>query len=157
MIVANETGHAGELVTRELDRSEMEELLARNAVGRIAFTFRDRVDIVPIAYAYDGQWIYCRTAEGHKHEVLRHNPWVAFEVDEVDGPFQWRSVVVHGTVYFLANDASAIARAAWRRARAILGETMPGAFADDDPTPARTVLFRMAAQELTGRAAEGRK
>ena len=156
MIVANETGHAGELVTRELDRSEMEELLARNAVGRIAFTFRDRVDIVPIAYAYDGQWIYCRTAEGHKHEVLRHNPWVAFEVDEVDGPFAWRSVIAHGAVCVLADDAPPIERAAYRRALALLGESIPGAFGEDDPTPDRQVLFRISAAELTGREAARR-
>ena len=141
------------LVPRVLAREEMEDLLARNAVGRLAFTFHDRVDVLPITYAFDGRWIYCRTGHGQKLATLRHNPWVAFEVDEVEGPFSWRSVVVHGTVYLLESDGPPIERAAWRRALAILGETIPEAFGDRDPTPERTVLFRIEAAELTGRAA----
>ena len=37
---------------RELTRVEMEAILARNNVGRIAYAFQDRVDIEPISYVY---------------------------------------------------------------------------------------------------------
>src|SRR6478672_2230597 len=35
----------GEVVFRELRRDEIEEIISRNKVGRIAFAFHDRVDI----------------------------------------------------------------------------------------------------------------
>ena len=86
---------------RELDRQECEALLARNKVGRIAFSFHDRVDIQAIHYVHHGDWLYVRTAPGTKIMTVAHNHWVAFEVDEIDGTFDWRSVVVRGSVYVL--------------------------------------------------------
>jgi nitroimidazol reductase NimA-like FMN-containing flavoprotein (pyridoxamine 5'-phosphate oxidase superfamily) len=37
---------------RALDQAEIESLLARNHVGRLAFTFHDHVDIEPVSYVY---------------------------------------------------------------------------------------------------------
>ena len=79
-----------------LERDEIDALLARHNVGRIAYTFRDRVDVEPINYVYRDGWIYLRTGPGSKLTTLARHPWVAFEVDEVDGPFDWRSVVGRG-------------------------------------------------------------
>ena len=70
---------------RELARAEMEAILARNNVGRIAYAFQDRVDIEPINYVYANGWVYCRTSHGVKLEMMAHHRWVAFEVDEVRG------------------------------------------------------------------------
>src|SRR6476659_6971000 len=72
---------------RELTRDEMEALLTRNNVGRIAYAFKDRVDIEPINYVYKDGWVYCRTSHGSKLETMEHHRWVAFEVDEVRGLF----------------------------------------------------------------------
>ena len=60
-------------------------LLGAHHVGRIAFTFHDRVDIEPISYVYADGSIYGRTSPGTKLATVRHHPWVAFEVDEVEG------------------------------------------------------------------------
>src|SRR5438105_5401 len=76
-----------------LDRAGCEALLARQRVGRLAFAFHDRVDIEPIHYAYEDGWLYGRTSHGSKLATVLHNPWVAFEVDEVRSHFDWESVV----------------------------------------------------------------
>ena len=86
---------------RDLDETETHDLLARNHVGRIAYSFHDRVDIEPISYVFADGAIYLRTTPGSKLETLAHSPWVAFEVDEVSGPFDWKSAVAHGTIYTL--------------------------------------------------------
>ena len=70
-------------IFRELSNSECRTLLGRHSVGRIAFSFHDRVDIQPIHYAVSGDWLYGRTSRGSKYLTLAHNPWCAFEVDEV--------------------------------------------------------------------------
>lgn len=141
---------------RDLDRHEIEQMLASHHVGRLAFTFRDRVDIEPIHYVYDGEWIFGRTSYGTKLVVLAHHPWVAFEIDEVRGPYDWRSVVAKGTVYFVEPDAAGNAAEVYERAVSAIRRVVPTAFTDDDPTPARTVLFRIHIDELQGRAAESR-
>jgi hypothetical protein len=91
---------------RALTRTECEELLGRNNVGRIAFSFHDRVDIEPLHYVYADGWIYGRTSAGTKIATLEHHRWVAFEVDEHQGLFDWRSVVVKGAFYELEADGN---------------------------------------------------
>lgn len=84
---------------RELTRAEAEAVLARNHVGRLAFVDEERhVDITPIHYVFAHGMVHGRTAAGTKLSAVAHRPWVAFETDEVEAAFRWRSVVVRGTI-----------------------------------------------------------
>ena len=49
---------------------EIENILERNNVGRLAFSLHDRVDIQPIHYVYERGWLYGRTSEGDKIATL---------------------------------------------------------------------------------------
>lgn len=138
---------------RELARAECDALLARNRVGRLAYTFHDRVSIEPIHYAYADGWLVGRTAPGSKLDTLAHHPWIALEVDEVRDTFDWASVVVHGTFYRLHEHGSAAERASWERALPLLRQIVPEALASRDPVPFRDVLFHVHADEVSGRMA----
>jgi len=138
---------------RELDASEAAELLARNHVGRIAYSFHNRIDIEPISYVYADGVIYMRTQPGSKLATLAHAPWVAFEVDEIRGPFDWRSVVARGTVYVLGNTGSKLAHASYQLALQHLRALMPHAFDEQDPTPDRTVVLQIHPDVVIGREA----
>jgi uncharacterized protein len=121
--------------------------------SRIAYCLHGRVDIEPIHYVYADGAIYMRTAPGSKLAALSHAPWLALEIDEVDGPFDWRSVVAHGTVYVLRDEGPAVAREAYRRAVEQLRTLVPGALSEGDPTPARTIVLEVRPDEITGREA----
>jgi len=136
---------------RELTTDECETVLARNHVCRIAYSFHDRVDIEPIHYVYGDGKLYARTSPGSKVVTLRHNRWVAFEVDEVDGVFDWRSVVAHGTVEVLT--AENADPAAWHEALRLLRRVVPHALTPRDPVPSRSVVLRIHVNELSGREA----
>lgn len=138
---------------RSLDGAECEALLSAHHVGRLAFSHHDTVDIEPIHFAYSGGWIYGRTGEGTKLRALAHNCWVAFEVDEVDALFEWRSVVVKGALYLLSPNGDGPLRGVWEQAAALMQRIVPEALSPDDPTPERTVLFRIRAAQVTGRQA----
>jgi nitroimidazol reductase NimA-like FMN-containing flavoprotein (pyridoxamine 5'-phosphate oxidase superfamily) len=138
---------------RTLDRSECEAILERNVVGRIAFSFHDRVDIEPLHYVYDGAWLFGRTSPGSKLTTLQHSQWVAFEVDEIEGLFDWRSVVVHGAVYVVSAEGSESEAEALRRGIAMLRRLIPETGSADDPVAFRTVVFRLHIDRLTGRMA----
>jgi nitroimidazol reductase NimA-like FMN-containing flavoprotein (pyridoxamine 5'-phosphate oxidase superfamily) len=131
----------------------MHDLLARNHVGRIAYSFRDRVDIEPISYVYADGAFYMRTEPGSKLATLAHAPWPAFEVDEVDGPFDWRSVVAHGSVYVLEGVGSPEARETYRAAVSRLRELVAEALGPDDPTPMRRVVLKLYPADMSGREA----
>lgn len=138
----------------KMSRTACEGLLHRNHVGRLAYSFRDRVNIVPLHYVYSDGWVYGRTSSGEKLNKLRHNRWVAFEVDEIDDWFDWRSVVVRGALYLLERESTA--EGAWEHSLHVLREAMPEIFTSRDPVPSRTELFRISVDELTGRRASSR-
>jgi uncharacterized protein len=136
---------------RELTHDECRTLLERHNVGRIAFSFHDRVDIQPIHYAVSGSWLYGRTSRGSKYLTLAHNPWCAFEVDEVRDLFDWESVVVKGRLELL--DPELGIEDAYEEGLTLMRTLVPGTFSAVDPTPDRLILFRVHMSELSGRSA----
>jgi nitroimidazol reductase NimA-like FMN-containing flavoprotein (pyridoxamine 5'-phosphate oxidase superfamily) len=136
---------------RELTDEESRALLARHNAGRIAYSFHDRVDIQPIHYVVNGNWLYGRTSRGGKFTTLAHNPWCAFEVDEVRDMFDWDSVVVKGHLELL--DPELGSEDAYEAGLKLMQALVPGTFTDHDPTPQRLILFRVHVSELTGRSA----
>jgi uncharacterized protein len=137
----------------ELSRAEAEALLGRNHVGRLAFRFRDRLDIQPIHYVYADGVINCRTATGTKLETLRHQHAVAFEVDEVEGLFDWRSAVAHGVAYVAEPSGSASDLRAYHDAVENLRSLLPDTFRAGDPAAFRSTIIRIHVDDVTGRAA----
>jgi uncharacterized protein len=130
-------------------------VLRQRSFGRLAFTFKDRVDIEPIGYVLEGDWLYGRTSPGTKLVQLAHHRWVAFEVDEVGGPFDWKSVVVHGAVYFLNRDGDT--HADFARALKLFRRVDRRVLEADDPAPFRTIFFRIHIDDISGRAASTKR
>lgn len=148
-------GSESEARISELERDEIDAILARNHVGRIGYTRGRRIDIQPVHYVFSDGWIYGRTSFGAKYEALGQTAYhwwpVVFEVDEVDDLFHWRSVLVHGGFYALSRDGTDEERETWIRALELLRTLVPETLRTNDPAPHRSVLFRIAAQEASGR------
>jgi nitroimidazol reductase NimA-like FMN-containing flavoprotein (pyridoxamine 5'-phosphate oxidase superfamily) len=81
----------------ELTPEQIDEVLHAETVGRIGMYAFGRPYVVPITYAYDGSSVYAHSREGLKLRMMRSRPAVCFEVDRVDSPTSWRSVVALGT------------------------------------------------------------
>ena len=135
---------------RRLSLAESHAFLDRNHVGRVAFSLHDRVDIQPINYVSEGDWIFGRTSEGTKLSTLLHHPWCAFEVDEVRGLYDWTSVVVKGA--FSVLDPKIGSLHTYQRAQALLKRLVPPSAPGGDPASHRNVVFGIFAPEVSGRA-----
>jgi nitroimidazol reductase NimA-like FMN-containing flavoprotein (pyridoxamine 5'-phosphate oxidase superfamily) len=140
------------LVFRELSNPESLSLLERNSVGRIAFSFHDSVDIRPVHYVHDNGWLFGRTSAGDKLITLRHNQWVAFEVDEISGPLDWQSVVVRGSFYVLKREGSSHDVRLYDRATDAIRHLFANAFTDRDPLAFRTEIFGVSIDSISGRS-----
>lgn len=138
---------------RELHADDARAFLARQHVGRIAYSFQDRIDIEPISFVFEKDWIYARTSPGTKLARLLHHPWCAFEADEVHGTFDWTSVVVHGSLHVLDPEAGSDD---YVRALAALTALVPGTFTKHDPAPHRSILIGVFVNEISGRMATSR-
>lgn len=137
----------------ELTATDSADVLERNHIGRVAFLRGGQVDIVPVGYVARDNWIFMRSAYGAKLEAFAHNPYVAFEVDEIDGPFDWRSVVARGTIYMLAPDGGPVEQREFIRALKVLRSVMPEALTSSDPVPERALVYGLHVDNLTGRMA----
>ncbi len=81
----------------ELNKREIIEFLESKFIGRLGCHLDGETYIVPINYIYQNNAIYAHSGEGKKIEMLRANPKVCFQVDEIDNMFKWKSVILWGT------------------------------------------------------------
>jgi len=141
---------------RRLDHRQMEFLLARNTVGRIAFQGPAGIEMQPVHYVYADQAIIGRTSLGSKYRSWMLQQDVVFEIDEAENQFNWRSVIVRGRLSILRPVGTLEAWEAYHRAVAAIRTQVQGAFTERDPTPHREIIFRIGLCEMTGREASRR-
>jgi nitroimidazol reductase NimA-like FMN-containing flavoprotein (pyridoxamine 5'-phosphate oxidase superfamily) len=132
-----------------LDASEIEQVLRTHQIGRLGVTGGGRVYVVPVSYGYDGASVYIVSHEGLKVQLMRANPAVCFEVEEVTSPAEWRSVIAQGTFEEIHDE---VERA---RALSIIASQgpapLPPSLAPYLDGPGRVVIYRIRLGEKTGR------
>jgi uncharacterized protein len=79
-----------------LNKSQMEHVLASKLVGRLACIDNTRPYIIPLTYCYHQGYIYAHGKDGMKISIMRKNPSVCFLVDDIISMSCWRSVIVWG-------------------------------------------------------------
>jgi nitroimidazol reductase NimA-like FMN-containing flavoprotein (pyridoxamine 5'-phosphate oxidase superfamily) len=92
-----------------LSDQDIDTLLRRHRYGRLAFSLDEELYIIPINYAYDGVRLYGQAPIGTKGHVpggtkiagMRQNSRVALQVDEIEDPAHWRSVLLQGRYHEL--------------------------------------------------------
>jgi nitroimidazol reductase NimA-like FMN-containing flavoprotein (pyridoxamine 5'-phosphate oxidase superfamily) len=144
----------------KLNPREIEQLLSKQLVGRIGCHADGLTYIVPISYAYDGEYIYARTFEGMKVNMMRKNPDVCFEVEDTKNLSNWRTVVTWGSFEELPEGIQrkeALRVLAGRKLPVVSSETMQlgsqWPFSSDDEN-VDGVIFRIRIKEKTGRYEE---
>lgn len=132
-----------------LDATEIEQLLRRAQVGRLGVTGDGRVYIFPISYGYDGAFVYGVSHPGLKIRLMRENPEVCLEVEEIETPASWRTVMVHGR--FEELDTGAGRDAALAAIVSQGDEVMPPSIAPYIDGIEQMIAYRIRPSEKTGR------
>lgn len=88
----------------KLTAQETETLLKSEVVGHLGCHSDNLTYVVPLSYAYENGYIYCHSYEGKKINMLRNNPRVCFQVDELKKMNNWKSVIVWGVFEELKTD-----------------------------------------------------
>jgi nitroimidazol reductase NimA-like FMN-containing flavoprotein (pyridoxamine 5'-phosphate oxidase superfamily) len=90
------------MLIKEISTPECLDTVARASVGRLGCSFQDQPYVVPIYFAYEGEWIYVFSTFGKKIEWMRANPKVCVEIEEKVDDSEWISVLVNGLYEELA-------------------------------------------------------
>ena len=93
---------------KQLSSTEIGDLLSKQIVGRIGCYYENEIYVVPISYAYEDNAIYCHSLEGKKMEMMRNNPKVCFQVDEMKDMGNWKSVIAWGDFEELCDEKEKI-------------------------------------------------
>lgn len=136
---------------RALSRDDALALVARHHVGRIGLGLHDLIRVELACYVYADDWIYLRMPAGEDIEIITRHPWAAFEVDEVDGLYDWRSVETSGAVEILTSDPHAGHRFEYEQGVRLLRDAVPAVLTADDPYPDRVRLLRVHVDTVRGR------
>ncbi len=141
-----------------LSLHETEEILRQQLVGRIGCHADDITYIIPISYVYDDNNIYCHTHEGMKIDLMRKNPKVCFQVDNMQNMANWQSVIAWGEFEELTSPEprkAALEKLVQRVLPFISSETTHLSpywpFPPDDVSSIKGIVFRIRLDKKTGR------
>jgi uncharacterized protein len=141
-----------------LNNGQIEKVITENNIGRVGCHADDKIYVVPLSYAYDGQFIYARSFEGLKISMMRKNPKVCFQIDEMEDMANWKSVILWGTFEELSKEKDrneGLQILVSRMLPVIASETMKLSpqwpFPTDDFSKIKGVIFRIRVTETTGR------
>lgn len=90
----------------ELDKKQIEALLASETIVRIGCYADNRVYVVPVTYAYENGYLYAHSKDGMKVQMMRKNPQVCIEIDAMQNMANWQSVIARGTFEELKDEES---------------------------------------------------
>lgn len=144
----------------KLTNEQIEEVLKENVLGRIGCNDGEKNYVVPVNYVYDGKFIIAHSVMGMKIEIMRKNPNVCFEVDEMKSFTNWKSVIAWGEYQELSDqrDRSIAMRLFVDRtmhtkisSTAIVAEIDEGRVHFRSPASARPIIYRIIMTEKTGR------
>ncbi|MFL5741590.1 MAG: pyridoxamine 5'-phosphate oxidase family protein [Flavisolibacter sp.] len=142
----------------QLKTEQIEEFLSNHIIGHLGCHADGKSYVVPISYAFDGDHIYCHTHEGKKIEMMRKNPSVCFQVDDLHDLSNWNSVVLWGRFEELHNDKDRNDALQILMNRSLpfnsssltqLGANWP--FSPADTRDIKGIVFRIRIEEKTGR------
>lgn len=147
-----------EIMFGELQPEDIEMLLQQQLVGRIGCHAKGVTYVVPVSFAYDGEYLYAHTIEGMKIDMMRKNPRICFQTDDTSDLSNWQSVVVFGEYEELTREPErtlALKKLTERKLPIVSSETMhltsQWPFPDEDLSKITGVVFRIRITEKTGR------
>ena len=136
----------------EMERDEVLDVLERVGYGHLACSLKDVPYIVPINYVYSEGVIYIYTTEGRKYEIIRTNPNVCLQVEDVKANDDWQSVIVIGKAVQVddADEREEVLRKVTKR-NPTLTPAISVRWMDDWIRENREVIYRLEPEEMTGR------
>jgi nitroimidazol reductase NimA-like FMN-containing flavoprotein (pyridoxamine 5'-phosphate oxidase superfamily) len=141
-----------------LSEIQINNLLTRNAVGRIGYHDGEKTYITPVTYVFDGVHVVCKSNHGLKLDIMRKNPFVCFEVDAMTSMSNWESVIAWGNFEELYDDEALRARTYLYNGildllttAAVHPHEHGPSHLSDDSNRIKEIMYRIKLTEKTGR------
>jgi uncharacterized protein len=80
----------------EIGVEECRQLLQRASLGRLGCSLDNQPYVIPIHFAYEGDYLFTFSTFGQKVKWMRANPKVCVQTDEIKNDVEWVSIIVYG-------------------------------------------------------------
>lgn len=91
------------MILQEMREADCYKVINKQFIGRLATCAEGQSYIVPVQYAVSQGLIYSFSMPGRKIDNMRDNPKVCLQVDEIQDPRRWKSVIIEGRFAELQN------------------------------------------------------
>ena len=143
-----------------LTKSQIENILQSQSICHLSCSDGQKPYVVPVTYAYDGNYIYIQTRDGKKMKMIRKNPNVCIQVEIMSSMSNWQSVIANGKAEELKEEEAIAARKKlFNKVLTLLTSATVHKFEHsgnhesliDDSNRVKSVMLRIKIKELTGR------
>ncbi len=143
-----------------LTKPQIENILQSQSLCHISCTDGRMPYVVPVTFAYDGNYIYFQSREGKKMNIIRKNPNVCIQVEVMTSMSNWQSVVAIGKAEELKEKPAKEARKKlFNKVLTLLTSATVHKFEHnstientlDDSNRIKSVMIRVKIKELTGK------
>jgi nitroimidazol reductase NimA-like FMN-containing flavoprotein (pyridoxamine 5'-phosphate oxidase superfamily) len=142
------------------DPDELEDILKRGQLCRIAMVDDGIPYLVPMNYGYKNGCLYLHSAkEGRKVEILRRNNLVCFQIDvdyelepkkdTCDWPMRYKSVIGWGRVHFIQENEEKL-----EALNNLLGHYTDARYEVPKGQLGKTAILRIEIDHMTGKRSE---
>ena len=141
-------------------RAEIEAIIGRSLVCRLALADENRPYIVPLCFGYKDNSLYFHSAgKGKKLDILKKNNWVCFEFDidyepikadkACDWGMKYKSVIGFGKASFVEDFESKC-----RALNIIMQQYSDKSFTYPENKVKNTVVIKVEIDHMTGKQSE---
>ena len=139
------------------NREDIENILRKSKVCRLAMVDGDKPYMVPLNFGYsDGCLFFHCAKQGRKIDLIKKNPNICFEVDELirlkkaslacDWGIDFKSVIGSGKAQFLEDSKEKI-----QALNAIMSQYSGRTFEYPDEMLEKTLVIKVVIKEMTGK------
>ena len=142
----------------EMKPQEIDKLLRQQVIARLGCYADGQVYVVPVSYAYDGTYFYLISRDGKKVDMMRKNPNVCVQIDDMKNLSSWQSVILWGEFEELTEQKDrnyALQQLMHRMTPMFSSEifriTPNWPFPEDKPESIPGIVYRIRITDMSGR------
>lgn len=134
------------------DSKEMISILERGGLAHLGCYHGGEVYIIPITYVFADGYIYSHSQPGKKIEMMRNNPKVCVQIEEVKDLFDWKSIIAWGAFEELKDlEAAKGMRLLIQSITRSQKVHLPSLEVDFTALLEKAIIFRIKVEKMTGR------
>ena len=140
----------------EMGQEEIQNLLQKVGFGHLGYIHEGKPYVMPMHYYVEDSDIYLFTTVGMKTHDIDVNPEICLQVEEINDPLHWRSVIVTGQAERIT-EPSDIERVKQfiQQQNPTLSPAINRTWIDSWGRGEVVVIYRIHKSEMSGRTTDG--